>query len=343
MPASASSPANLWDNSIAPYLDKYCLLLCVCMVAVACARIISTYDQLSLTADEPFHFGCAIEYLGNHSFVQDVENPPVARAVQALGPYLLLGARPIERSEAWQEGLAIIALSGNYHRTVFLLRLGTLPFFLLACAVVGCWSGHAFGKPVAVIAVGLFTLLPTALADAGLHTTDMALGASVGAAFLTAMLWAEKPTWIRALLLGACTALAVLSKFTALGYGSLSVVLALACYWFVRRPGWQELRQLTRRRAVTFLLAAATTMLLVWAAYLFSFGAVRVVHGKIFTLPASEFFAGLRVVREHVGRGHSAFLLGKTGTNGWWYYYPIALLVKLPIPFLILSATGVYV
>jgi hypothetical protein len=343
MPASASSPANLWDKSIAPYLDKYCLLLCLCMVAVACGRIISTYDQLSLTTDETFHFSCAIEYLGNHSFAQDLENPPVARAVQALGPYLLLGARPIERSDAWQEGLAIIALSGNYHRTVFLLRLGTLPFFLLACAVVGCWSGHAFGKPVAVIAVGLFTLLPTALADAGLHTTDMALGASVGAAFLATILWAEKPTWLRALLLGACTALAVLSKFTALGYVSLSVVLALACYWFVRRPGWQELRQLTRRRAVTFLLAAATTMLLVWAAYLFSFGAVRVVHGKIFTLPAPEFFAGLRVVREHIQRGHSAFLLGKTGRYGWWYYYPIALLVKLPIAFLIMSAIGVYV
>jgi hypothetical protein len=343
MPASGYSPANLWDKIIAPYLDKYCLLVCVFMVAVACARIISTYSELSLTTDEPFHFACAIEYLGKHSFVQDLENPPVARAAQALGPYLLLGARPVERSDAWQEAVAIIALSGNYHRTVFLLRLGTLPFFLLACVVVGCWSGRAFGKPVAVIAVGLFTLLPTTLADAGLHTTDMALGASVGAAFLATILWAEKPTWLRALLLGACTALAVLSKFSALGYVPLAAVLALACYWFVRRPGWQELRQLTRQHAGTFLLAAATTMLLVWAAYLFSFGAVRLVHDKIFILPAPEFFAGLRVVREHVRRGHSAFLLGETGRYGWWYYYPIALLVKLPIAFLIMSAMGVYV
>ena len=106
------------------------------------------------------------------------------------------------------EGAAILASSRNFDHLLFLYRLGTLPFFVLGCLVVGYWAYHYFGKPVAIFAVGLFTLLPTTLSDAGLGTTDMALAASTGAAFLTTILWAETPTWRRAVLMGACVALA---------------------------------------------------------------------------------------------------------------------------------------
>lgn len=342
--SSTSSPRpSLWDKWIAPFLDKYCFLLCLCMVGIACARIISTYSALSLTSDETFHFANGIEYLQNRSFSGDLENPPVARAVEALGPYLLLRARPIPRTDPRREAVAIIASTGRVDDCIRLLRLGVLPFFLLACLVVAYWSGRAFGKPIAVLATGLFTLLPTTLADAGLAATDMALGATVGASFLAALLWAEKPTSPRALLLGACSGLAVMSKFTAIGYVPLSMALALACYLAVRRPDWKTLRQLARQRAGSLLLAAGTTALLVWAAYAFSFGDVRLIHGRIFSLPAPEFFIGLQIVRGHVRAGHPAFLLGKTSSQGWWYYYPVALLVKLPIAFLIMSAVGIYV
>ena len=40
---------------------------------------------------------------------------------------------------------------------------------------------------------------------------------------LTTILWAEKPTWGRVVLTGACTALAFLSKFSALEYFTISV------------------------------------------------------------------------------------------------------------------------
>jgi hypothetical protein len=35
--------------------------------------------------------------------------------------------------------------------------------------------------------------------------------------------------------------------------------------------------------------------------------------------------------------------LGRNGTNGWWYYFPVALAVKTPIAFLLLLALGVWV
>ena len=278
-------------------------------MVIACIRIISTYDALSLTVDEPFHFGSAIEYLSRHTFLLDVENPPVARAIESLGPYVD-GARLIGKSDPRDEGLAILAGHGNVDRTVFLLRLGTLPFFLLACLVVGSWTYHYFGKPAAVLAVGLFTLLPTTLADSGLSTTDMALAATTGAAFLTAMAWAERPTWLRALLLGLCAALAVLSKFTALGYVVFSVFLATGCYLAVCRPTLRDLRREISNRVGTFLIALLFAIFLIWAAYWFSFGPVRRIG---VSLPAPEFSMAFSPLCTMIAMGTQLFCLGNIG------------------------------
>jgi tetratricopeptide (TPR) repeat protein len=333
------SPPGFWEARLAPFFDKYCLVLCLGLVGIACVRVISTYSALSITVDEPAHLACGLEYVASHTYNLETLHPPLARALQALGPYLD-GSRPAGLPNMQEEGLSILAHSRNLDRTVFLMRLGNLPFFLLACLVVCGWSWQMFGKPVAVVATGLFTLLPTMLADAGLATTDMALGATVGAAFLATILWAEKPTWLRAVLLGACVALAFLAKFTALGYVPLTIGLALACYLVVRRQSWHQLWELARQRAASFAVAVITTGLIMWAAYWFSFG---FVPGINFSLPAPEFFSGIRDALAHNRYGHPTFLLGESRMTGWWYYFPVALAVKTPIAFLMMLAVGTLV
>ncbi len=330
---------GFWEARLAPFLDKYCLLLCLCLVGIACVRVISTYSALSLTVDEPGHFACGLEYVSSHTYTLLVEQPPLSRAMQALGPYLD-GSRPFGLSNTHDEGLTILAHSRHLDRTIFLMRLGNLPFFLLACLVVCAWSWHMFGKPVAVVATGLFTLLPTMLTDAGLAITDMSLGATVGATFLAAILWAEKPTWSRGVLMGVCLALALLSKFTALGYVPVSLGLALGCYLATSRLGWRQLGELARQRAASGAVAAITTGLIVWAAYWFSFG---FVPGINLSLPAPEFFLGIGDALAHDRAGHPGFLLGEFRMTGWWYYFPVALAIKTPIAFLIMLGIGIWV
>ena len=83
-------------------------------------------------------------------------------------------------------------------------------------------------------------MLTPVLAHAGLATTDMGLAACLGAAFLTALIWCEEPTWQHALLFGACSALAALAKFTALGFYPAGIVLALtlgAIYFVAKKRG----------------------------------------------------------------------------------------------------------
>src|SRR5262249_35710313 len=58
------------------------------------------------------------------------------------------------------------------------------------------------------------------------------------------------------------------------------------------------------------------------------------------TLPAPELFAGIRQVLDHNRAGHPSYLLGQVSPAGFWYFYPVALAVKTPIPFLLLLLAG---
>src|SRR5260370_30716314 len=104
-------------------------------------------------------------------------------------------------------------------------------------------------------------MVPSVLALAALATTDMALTRCLGAAFLSLIRWARRPSIGRAAVLGLTTALAALSKFTALGYLPVSAVLALAAYLAVERPTLPKFLALAKERLGTLLLASAAAAL----------------------------------------------------------------------------------
>jgi hypothetical protein len=45
-------------------------------------------------------------------------------------------------------------------------------------------------------------------------------------------------------------------------------------------------------------------------------------------------------VEWHNEHGHLAYLLGDTSWHGWWYFYPVALAVKTPLPLLLAGLVG---
>jgi len=331
---------GVWEAPLAPFLERHSVFLCLCFVVIACTRIISSYSALSLTVDEPWSLASGMGYLARHSYQIEPVHPPLSRMMVALGPYLI-GAKPSGATYPGLEGINIIAQSKNPNRTIFLMRLGTLPFFILACFVVYRW-GLIFGRPLAVMALALFTLLPGVLADAGLATTDSALGATVGAAFLAAILWSERPSFFNAAIMGLALATACLSKFSALGYIPAASFFVLASYVAVRGRRFGALREWARQRATTFLFAMIIMAVVIWAVYLFSLGRFQ-THGIDIRLPAPEFFEGIRGTLHHARIGHPAFFLGQFRWKGWWYYFPLVLILKLPIALLILSATGLWV
>jgi 4-amino-4-deoxy-L-arabinose transferase-like glycosyltransferase len=57
-------------------------------------------------------------------------------------------------------------------------------------------------------------------------------------------------------------------------------------------------------------------------------------------IPAITFFAGVDYVRKHSRLGHPGYLFGEYRTEGWWYYFPVVLFFKTPLPFLLLAIAG---
>jgi len=322
----------------------------VLAVCVATLLIASTYSVFSQTSDEGVHLATGMEWLDSGSYLLEPLHPPLARIAVALGPYLA-GTRSQGNTEVWTEGNLILEYQGHYQRTLTLARLGILPFFWFASFVLWRFLARTAGRWQAAVAVVLFVFCPPVLANASLATTDLPLTAMFLAALVCFWNFLQDAKPSSAVLLGLTIGLAVLCKFSALPYLLISCA-ALYVYVLLKQqqaPSWKYL-------VVTGLVAFLT----IWAVYRFSVGPIlhekqlRPVEidqlrtlppalAKFFFLrwvPAPEFFRGLGEAFGLTEKKRLAYLLGETYWGGRWYFFPVALAVKTPIPLLILATIG---
>ena len=347
--ASVIASPSAVEPAFTVWLRRHSPAVFIALVLLGSLRIVSTYTVFSHTWDEPDHVAAGTEWLTEGTLHLDYSHPPVARAAAAIGPYLANGgahhapyavdnAIALQWGQPYAVGLAILHLDGHYDRNLALARLGVLPFFWIACLTVYLWARRYLREPVAALAVFFFTFLPPILAHAGLATTDMALTAFLGASFLMTFIWIGKPGLPQSLLLGVITGLAVLSKFSALPYLPVALAAAFIAHIVAKRPATNHLVS-QPKYAGPLGIAVLTCMLVIWAGYRFSFGAMG-QPGFVFPVPAPELFAGLRNLAAYNGRGHVSFLMGKHSLTGWWYFFPVVLAVKTPLPFLALTLFG---
>jgi hypothetical protein len=343
--AAAEKPVTKpWLHGLLPFLDRRANILVFALILLGSIRIATTYTVFNHTFDEPAHIACGMEWLDKGVYTWEPQHPPLARVAAALGPYLLgIRSQNTPRKDIFSmtfEGLAVLYSGHHYDLTLALARLGILPFYWIGCLVVYWWARRYMGPAPAVIALFLFSFLPPILAHAGLATTDMACTAFLGAAFYTALLWSEEPTIRNAVRFGVATGLAVVSKFSVLAYFPAAIAVALVWYYAAERPALGDLTASARRLLPAFGLAVLTACILIWATYRFSFGKVNFTS---IPLPAPELYAGVQDVMRHNAEGHPGYLLGQTGKNGFWYFYPIDLAVKTPFAFLLLLGFGIVI
>ena len=335
----------------------------VCLIAVigvGALRIISTYKVFNHTNDEPAHIAAGLEWLDRGSYTVELQHPPLARVTVALGPYLD-GFR--YHGDGFQERLRVLYDHDHYWRLLTLARLGILAFFILATWIVWYWARILYGNAPALLAALIFTNLPPVLAHSGLATTDIPLTATLSGALLAFCQWIERGTLARSLILGLATGLALLSKFSAGLFLVASVLAILAWRSLIARHDAQVSLFGSRRRITHLGVSALTALLVIWAGYQLSYrplvtkGGPHVTIDRYFassetlkhlayfvienvSIPAPEMVFGINEVRRHNEEGHPGYLLGQYSNYGWWYFFPVALAVKSPLPFLALTATG---
>ena len=328
------------------------------LVLIGAIRIASTWRLFAETYDEATQIACGVEWLSGHGYTFETQHPPLGRIAVGLGPYLD-GAHYHGKPTRVEEGDAIFADAPDYYRLLAEARAGNLIFFVLACLGVWLLARECGGDAVAAMAVASFTLIPVVLGHAGMATTDFALVPSIALAFWSWQVGLDCPDRKHAALAGAATALAIVSKFSSFGFLPAMLAALLALRW--RR---KSLPTCTRKALLNLAAVFAATLLLIcWAAYRFEVTPIRTPPGRQFLLldewigpsgwlhsmvyrllevpfPLSTILKGIGEAFQHSLDGHDAYLFGQVSRHGWWYFFPVVLLVKTPLAFLALAGLG---
>ena len=304
--------------------------LALLTIVLGAARIAATYPVFSLTYDEPAHIAAGMQLLDEDEFTYEALHPPLARVAVALGPYLA-GYHSQHGGDMWIEGRRIFyANSGRPDfELLTLARLGILPFFVACLAIVWWWTDRYVGPVEGALAVLALGNLPLFLAHAGLATTDAPFAATFAAAFFAFLLWLERGSPARGLILGAAVGLAVCTKLSALLFLPAACGAVLAYRWVCEgRNG------------------SPTELFLPWQRPLIPLGALLVTVWIVFGFQADPLYgikslaSGVGELLAFAGKGEPSFFLGDINAHGHWAFFPVLILVKSPIPFLIAVAIG---
>jgi hypothetical protein len=279
------------------------------------------YVQLPPLGDQMVQWHCTSKYpLDNWYYWAAAEG-------QMFGKYLVYGGL--------NDGDAML----------FAGRLVQIALTLLTGVVIFVWTRRATGQDIAaLVALALWVFSPAALAYGHLTNTD--IGVTFGATlaiYLFARLL-DQPSLTRAAICSVATAVALVMKYTALMLAPIFLV-ALALRWKRLKPPVAE----ACKMAGVFFLAGWIVALVVFLPWLAPAPPPTQTDLALFDLPGwftalrpilvpSGLFKGIGLMLGHSKSGHDAYLVGAWSHKGWWYFFPVALVLKSPVSFVILIA-----
>lgn len=245
--------------------------------------------------------------------------------------------------------------------------IASLPNMLQGAAVVLLiwicgrrWLGKAGGLFAAILAA----TEPNSLGNARWITTDVPATLTFLAGLFAIALYLEKPRLRHFYFMALIIAIAQLAKVTNLiliGFSCLAIcVVELQVFLHsLKQSLWSRESLSPISQMVIGILTKFTFVLLsaLFALQLGYMGYDPEISAEIRATPeivetwAAPFWAAtpfvpapyaytLAQARVHNHNGHSSFFWGKHNTHGDWRYFPFAILVKTPLPILILAFVG---
>ncbi len=278
----------------------------------------------SATYDEPVHLAAGYTDLVDGRYrLNAMDHPPLAEMWAAL-PLLALKPSVFPSHPAWTDRRVYHYgdLFLNQNRVPARKLLDTARYWCLVTltALLGplvvLWAFRLEGLEAAWGAALAFAFCVPWLSNAALVTTDAMSAALFLASFSLLARSERKPAhWILA---GAAGGGALAAKFNMI----LLPPLLLSCLLAESKT--------EKRRADWKLIAVAVVVaILTWmSVYRFS-------HIPLW-------FKGLHATLSRLAEGRPSYLMGSHGRDGWWYYFPVAVAVKTPLPLLLMAAAGAF-
>ncbi|MES1175993.1 MAG: glycosyltransferase family 39 protein, partial [Myxococcales bacterium] len=310
------------------------------------------------TIDEPMHFGMG------------------ARTVDGSLEHTAMTSTTINALNAVPKVVIdILGVTLSAPTTLWLARMPTLLLVTALGWYVFVWSSELYGARGGLLSLFLFVFCPTSMAHGRLITTDMPCAVFCFAAAFYFVRYMKQPSWATLLVAAAAMGVAQISKYTALWL--LPVLLgAFIARRYAQRRARDENEQLPLSTVVLHgAVYLMVTLVILNVGYLFVgtfetlathkqwltsiYGYVdpangppsftRSVHLALSNLPLplpGPYLEGVLLGQFHnsTGAGHGpVYLLGERSQLGFPAYFPIAFLLKTPLPTLLLLALALVI
>ena len=296
---------------------KLAALLALVFAVLAGSAMLRT----SVTFDEVVFSAVGARGLVTGDFTLVNDHPRLAQYMYGIPAYLSADRFPAEEGSSWNwysryhYARALLWGVGNYpERIIMSTRLVALAFGTLTVIATFLLSRRHLEPAGALFAAALVAFLPDVLAQSGVAYNDvpLAFGLLVSVYALDAAVRSPAPA--RVALAALACALTLCVKYSAVVLGPILVAMlaleALSGRW--RDPAW--------RRAVLVAIPVFALVVYLVIALLY-LGDWRL----------ADFFSGLREITRSSLAGRPAFLLGERNIGGWWYFFPVAFLLKTPV------------
>jgi 4-amino-4-deoxy-L-arabinose transferase-like glycosyltransferase len=337
--------------------------LIVCVVALPLLRY-AFLRANSTTFDELTHLQAGYRYWQCGEFANNPEHPPLVKLLAAFpvrhwkisgypGP---CGAQVI-KSRQMDLPIAIAIYRSAYGPEILWKARSVLiifPFLLLFAVFFAARSW--FGDLGAAIAVLLFTFEPNLLSHGSLVTTDMAASAFMFISVWAAIEFTRRPSWLRMLGVSLAMGLALATKHSAV----LLPVILLATMLVARIVPGSGSRASYWRIAGSSVLICVIGIGILWASYGFRYAALPHEQRPSYNLAATfaaehmghsaeaaavlfaahhrllpeAYLAGLADI--FISDSRPTYFFGQRYPAGFWYYFPVALAIKLTIGMMVL-------
>lgn len=303
---------------------------------------LSSLAVTSVTIDEPSHLVSGYAFLTRGDTRLKLNGPILPNAIGAL-PLLLqpdLKLTPAD-DPMWDandhNGISDLFVWSNTVSPFRIIYLARVPFMMISWllgALIFRWARERHGGWAGVFALTLYVFDPNLLAHSRFVMTDFAPTAFAFFALYSFDRWLRQPGRRRWLIIsGMGLGLALASKFSL-----MMLVVAIIILIFInvlatetQRHGGFSRRALRRCGAAVIILFVAA--IAIWGVYFFQIGPVNA--GGV-SVPAPGFWREWESAQYYLNQPWPNYLFGQTSQTGWWYYFPIAFVLKTPLPALIL-------
>lgn len=349
------------------------ILVLAAFAAAFCTLEVAAYTQMSATWDEPIHLTAGYAALAQRDYRVDATHPPFMRMWAALPllamPDVKLDTGVIDRtpprewvsgSTAYDFSTRFLYVDNDADRMLNAARFMIVIWGMVLGILVFSWTNEWLGFGPAVCVLAFYSLSPNLMANASLVTTDLGITCFIFGTIYFLWRTCRRVTALNLAGLTMFFALAIVTKFSALILGPLVLLLLFVA--------------MSQRSTVTGKIAAAVVVLLavasvgaVWAVCGFQYApsqspswllhlentalAQRTVPGIAHVigwidahhLLPNTFTEGFLMFAQSMEPPNPTFLAGTFSNEGWWYYFPVAFLIKTPTAFIVLMFVGLFV